>query len=140
MSQCFANLQTSEKQNIEDVINISGEVSQVGQVGNPVGQTYPLDLLLQVFLSHQNLRDAASSLEFSQNIQNTLGENIPKIVILLYESLIQTTIEYPGLEEHLVFDLKHMKEKQKELIARGVATFQKKIAPRYFMYVMVTVH
>lgn len=47
-------------------------------------------------------------------------------MILLYESLAQTAIEYPSLQEHLVANLKHIKEKQKDLIARGVATIQKK--------------
>lgn len=44
LSQCFANLQTPEGENIKDIINISGDVSQVDQVG-------PLDFLSQVSLS-----------------------------------------------------------------------------------------
>ena len=60
-------------------------------------------------MANQNLRDAASSLEFSQDLQNTLGEKIQKTMMLLYESLVLTAIEYPGLQEHLVADLKHIK-------------------------------
>ena len=75
LSQCFANMQTSLEKNIKDVINIYGEVSQVDQVDFPVGQTNPLDLLSQVFLFDRNLRDVAFSLEFSHDIQDTLGDN-----------------------------------------------------------------
>ena len=126
LSQSLANVQTPHDKNIEHVINNSSEVTKVDQVENPVGQANSLDLLSQVSLADRNLRDAASSLEFSQDIQNTLGDKIHKTVMLLYESLVHTAIEYPGLQEHLVADLKHIKGKQKELIARGVATFQKK--------------
>ena len=42
-------MQTSKEHNIEDVINISDEIGEVGQVRNPVSQTYPLDLLSQIF-------------------------------------------------------------------------------------------
>ena len=42
-------MQTPQEKNIEHVINISGEVTQVDQVENPVGQADPLDLLSRVF-------------------------------------------------------------------------------------------
>ena len=64
----FCKYATYEEKNIEVVINIFGDVSQVDQVRNPVGQADSLDLLSQVSLFDWNLRDAASSFEFSQDI------------------------------------------------------------------------
>ena len=61
-------------------------------------------------------------------------------MILLYEYLVQTAIECPGLQEHLVVDLKHIKKKEKNELQEVWRNFRRKITRHYFMHMMVTVH
>lgn len=55
-----------------------------------------------------------------------MGHKVNKTVTLLYESLAKTVTNYLALQDYLVADLKHLKGKQKDLIAKGVATLQTK--------------
>lgn len=49
---------------------------------------------------------------------NTLSQNNASLVTKLYETLSKTTSEYLALQDHLIANLMHIKDKQAKLIAR----------------------
>ena len=85
----------------------------------------PEDMLSQISIHEPYSCPIGQSSILLHDQNDSTPVQIHKNIRLLYESLANTTIAYPELQDYLVADLKHIKGKQKDLIACGVANSAK---------------
>ena len=111
---------------MDNVIDLEDCPYEVGSIGNQLGDVEDSEDMFSQISIHEPHSDhigQPTALFHDQN--DSTPVQIHKSIRLLYESLANTAIAYPELQDYLVADLKHIKGKQKDLIARGVANSAK---------------
>ena len=108
---------------LDNVIDLEDCLYDCGSTGNhmKIDLEDPDDMFSQSSIDEEYLGPIGKSTVFLHDTNDSTSVRIHKSIRLLYESLAKTTIEYPELQDYLIADLKHIKGKQKYLIARGVA-------------------
>jgi hypothetical protein len=81
----------------------------------------PEEMFSQISIHEESSGPIGQPTVLLHDMNDSTPLRIHKNIRLLYESLAKTTIAYPELQDYLIADLKHIKGKQKDLIARGVA-------------------
>ena len=111
----------------DNVIDFEDCPYDFGSIGNQLGIDVqnPEDMFSQISIHEPHLGHIGQPTVLFHDQSNSTPIQIYKNIRLLYESLANTTIAYPELQDYLVADLKHIKGKQKDLIARGVANSAK---------------
>ena len=136
MSQCFARppphplpLDPSATQTAVGLIREDMHDNEVHMNDNEEhisdGPADPIIIDSQIsndMITNIPLGDAKNPIDLSQE---RLSQSVPKTKAHdIYIDLTRTAEEYPALQDYLLADLRHIRGKQTQLIARGVATME----------------
>ena len=111
----------------DNVIDLEDCLYDFGSIENRLGIDVedPEDMFSQISIHEPHSGHIGQPTILFYDQSDSTPIQIHKNIRLLYKSLANTTIAYTELHDYLVADLEHIKGKQKDFIARGVANSAK---------------
>ena len=131
MAQCFSTLSQVQQRDEHytqptSAINVNEEPESVDLQAATIGAEYDNVILIESqesiqMVDRNSLCDVSNPIQLSQDEPRAFQAATQTTIHTVFTSLARTAETYPELHPYLLADLKHIRGKQTELIARGVA-------------------